>query len=845
MTNLLLKGAVFATLLGVSVACSDGYTPYKPTSPNKGSMTLKVDLDKSLVNGRDSRAEYSDVTTDDLSLSLSANEGDFEESWDNLSDFPEEKEIPVGEYTVEVSYGDPEEEGFEAPYFYGSQTIQIAENEMTEVNITASLQKAMLSIEYSDEFKDYMTSWKAEAIGAGGTVTVVEADEERPVYVQEGSVSVNVEFTKPNGKGGKLEVASFVAKPRRVYHVKVGLDEGYGDAALAVTIDESLAEETILIDISDEILAAPAPEVKAANFDDSQPFVFIPGFVDGVEAKVNIMARGGLKSVNIHTTGTSLLDQQWPENVELMSADASVKAKLDELGLETRGVYNNPDKLAVLDFGGVLDHIIYMSNGDNLTMFTITAKDRYGKVSDPFTVTFDAQRPVLELLSGSAYVGGEEVTVDFNFNAGNVDALKFEYYNNALGIWSTADATITSLHNNPNVDYRATLTIYGESDLKVRATAGRTTSNELDIERTPQVVAKGDVNAFAKKAYIPVTIGDKDNDAALVAKLMAGAQVYVLREGLTNYTQVKTTPMADKFVLEVTGLRAATNYTAKIRNGATDLSDVAEFKFTTESTDDIENGNLGEAPDPMDSQSHWQLFDFDGGWGTNNHMTTSQGGNYGYTRISGTIPSSDATDGYAFLLRTCGWGSGNTAFGNTGLSGLCKYTDPGLLHLGANRYSRPDGYGDNDNVVEYSYRAILVNVNATSSPGPVTTDDLDCGISFKSRPSTLNFQYKYFPKNPNDRGYVEIWVKDAAGNIISKQTDLLIPTSDYTSKKLTLTYPVDAAKAQKLYIKFLSSYNMDFIKLSNDNFSGPGAANTTNGTYMGSQLYLDEISLGY
>ena len=137
MTNLLLKGAVFATLLGVSVACSDGYTPYKPSSPNKGSMTLKVDLDKSLVNGRDSRAEYSDVTTDDLSLSLSANEGDFEESWDNLSDFPEEKEIPVGEYTVEVSYGDPEEEGFEAPYFYGSKTIQIAENEMTEVNITA------------------------------------------------------------------------------------------------------------------------------------------------------------------------------------------------------------------------------------------------------------------------------------------------------------------------------------------------------------------------------------------------------------------------------------------------------------------------------------------------------------------------------------------------------------------------------------------------------------------------------------------------------------------------------------------------------------------------------------
>ena len=844
MTNLLLKGAIVASLLGVSVACTDGYTPYKPSSPNKGTMALKVDLDKSLVNGRDSRSEYSDITADDLSLALSSTEGDFEESWDNLSDFPEEKEIPVGEYTVEVFYGDPEEEGFESPYFYGSTTVKIAENEATEVNISAKLHKAMVTIDYSDEFKDYMTSWKAEVIGTSTTVTSLEAEEDRPVYVQEGHVNVNVEFTKPNGKGGKIEVASFDAKARYNYHVHVGLNgSGSGNAAISVTLDESLAEETITLDISDEILAAPAPELSAPAMSTEEPNVFIPGFVDGIDAKVHIMSRGGLKSIMMHTEGTALLDKGWPEQVDLLNASADVRAKLIELGLDARGVFTNPDRMAVLDFAGVLDNIIYMSNGDNLTTFSLSATDKYGKVSDPLTFGFDAQRPVLELVSGSAYVGGEEVTVNFNFNAGNVDGLVFEYYNDALGIWSTADADISSYDSNPNVDYRAVLTIYGESDLLVRATAGKTSSNELKIERTPQVIAKGDVNAFAKKAYIPVTIGDKDDDAALVARLMADAQVYVIRNGLSTMTKVKTVPLADKMVLEVSGLNPGMNYTAKIRNGQTDLSDAAEFTFTTELATDLEHGNLSYAPERVGGGKNYNIYDFEG-WGTNNPMTTSQGSDYNYCRISGTIPTDDGHDGYGYLLRTCGWGSGNTACGNKGTQGACKFTDPGLLHLGDNRAERPAGYGENDNVVEYSFRYI-VNVNAKNSPGPVTTDDLNCGIDFASRPSSLKFYYKYFPKNPADKGFAEIWVKDAQGNIIARNTLNLPASPDYVQATVPLNYQVDSPRAVKLYVKFLSSYDMEYIKISDDNFSGPGAANLSTGKFLGSQLYLDEISLGY
>lgn len=38
---------------------------------------------------------------------------------------------------------------------------------------------------------------------------------------------------------------------------------------------------------------------------------------------------------------------------------------------------------------------------------------------------------------------------------------------------------------------------------------------------------------------------------------------------------------------------------------------------------------------------------------------------------------------------------------------------------------------------------------------------------------------------------------------------------------------------------------MEYLKRTNDNFSGPGRANLSRGTYMGSQLYIDDIELIY
>lgn len=178
----------------------------------------------------------------------------------------------------------------------------------------------------------------------------------------------------------------------------------------------------------------------------------------------------------------------------------------------------------------------------------------------------------------------------------------------------------------------------------------------------------------------------------------------------------------------------------------------------------------------------------------------------------------------AALVRTIGWGKGNSAI--SGISGICKYIDAGLLHLGSSRTGRPDGYGDG------------------VTQGIITTDDLDCGIAFASRPASLSFKYKYTNKNANDKGYAEIWVKDASGKTIASGNVNLDPASAYQTKTISLSYAAGAAKGAKIYIKFLSTNSRDFLAKNSDNISGPGIANS-DGNYLGSQLYIDDITLNY
>lgn len=824
MKQTLLKGIVSVSVLSLTLACSDGVG--LGFDDGTGSIALSTEVDASVVSGRKSRTEYTDVTPADLSLKLTPADGSAAMTWESVTDFPTDRKFAVGSYTLEAFYGDESAEGFESPAFYGQTQFVVREKETTHVSLTASVASALVSIDYTDGFKDYMTSWSAEVKSAAGSAIHFDDAETRPAYVKPGQVEVNVEFMKPNGKGAKMTAATFEAVAARHYRVTVDIADGAGAVSLVISFDDTLENaEPITIDISDEVLNAAAPEVTAVGFTPGTSFEFIPGqaFADGL--KFHVIARGGLQQVKLTTQSASLLSSGWPAEVDLASADATIQAKLSQLGLITRGVARDAAKLAVVDLTNVMKNIVYLNDGDNTSTFTLEVKDKFGKVSDAIALVAQSKPLVMNIQSTELYVGESTLTFTFEFNVGDPSELVTFKYRNSRGTESDfVPESIESLGNNVYKIVGSVDQANANKDLIFTAIAKDLKTAEYTIQRNPQVVPSNKAaNVFATHAYIPVTIGEQDSDAALVAQLLGQATVMVSTDGV-NYVEKPTTADAANFVLHVAGLDPATNYSFMIKNGRKESTEPVVKTFTTEAAAQLVNGNLDADVTIDGSDSHWENVVFLG-WGTNNAMTTSEGADFGYVRISGTKQTDDAVSGKAVTIRTQGWGSGNSALGHVGSTATLRKIDPGLLHLGSNRSVRPSGYSE---------RA-----------GSFETTDLDCGVAFASRPSSVSFYYKYTAKNSADHGHVLVQAIDESGNVISQAENTLTAVDSYTEMTLPLTYTFNSVKIAKIYVRFLSTNVPEALTKDSDWITPPPFSNLSRGEYAGSTLYVDEIVCNY
>lgn len=834
MNKLKLVGmwAVAAAALVVA-GCSDG--SLTSSSKGQGRISPAVDVNRSILSARDaadapsrkSRAEAEDVSDADLQLTIKSADGAISKSWASLADY-DNPEFPVGIYTVAASYGTEDSEGFEAPYYYGEAQVRVRDGETTSTGVTASLANCRFAFSYTDAFTGYIADWSAEVHSSGGNYFTVAKDETRPVYVRPGYVRISVHIVKPNGKEATVEVATVNAAARRHYNVTIDMNngQGAGEPLLVVEFDESLETEPVEIELSDELFNVAAPEVTPVGFTSGEAIKHIIGEPCNETLSLDIMARAGLKAVTLTSKAPTLVAAGWPAEIDLMQASAAQQAAMQALGFKVTGLWKNPDKMAMVDFSAVIPNIKEASSGATLNEFTITVTDANGRVSQPVTLAVDVRKLHLTLSDPSMLLfGATTMQWTVGYNGSNLqDNVKIQYLNE-LGNWS--DCEITAVEANGEDTYRVTINVPdSSSDHVFRAAGSGLTTEEVTVTvGVPEyTISVDDRNVFANRATIAVEC--PGSEAADVAAAM---RLEVSTDGGNTYAPVsRKNSRASSSAVTLSALQPGTNYTVRASIGSV----VHTATFTTEAAAQIPNGNLDADVSFDGNGNNWENVVFQG-WGTNNAMTTSQGGDLGYTRISGTIQTDDSHSGKAALIRNVGWGSGNTATGSKGTSGKCKYTDVGLLHLGSTRVSRPAGYGDND------YKS------NNASTGPLITDDLNCGIDFSSRPVSISFWYKYSPKNSGDKGYAEIVMTAVDGTVLAKFNTDLSATNSYMQKSFDFSYPQGAPKAAKLYVKFLSSNDIEYFKRTDSNFSGPGFANLGRGAFMGSQLYIDDIELTY
>lgn len=811
MKQIFFKGMLCAAAAAALGACTDGIGLGFDSTDAQGKIALNASVDCSLANSR-SRAEYNEVGLADLSLRLTSADGSYTHTWESVGEFDTNQLFPVGTYTLEAFYGDESAEGYESPYFYGTTTFKVEENETTPVGLEASLANALLDISFTENFTSYMAEYSAEVHSAGGSYFSYDTDLAKPIYTRAGKVEVSVEFTKPNGQQAKLVASEFDAEPRHFYHVTVDVtNDGNGVVnQLVVTFDDGLADESRDIDISDEVMNAPAPVVTPLGFDPSEPLELVAGVAPDYNVGFDVIAYGGLKALTLTTRSASLAGQGWPPEINLIGTDISA---LTALGFEAKGV-GKPDKMAVLTLSDVLHHITYVEGADNTTEFTLVARDSYGKVSESVSLTILTDPLSLTLDSGEYGLGENVISFAMTYNGNSPEDVTVQYHN-TRGTWTTLKPEFTE--GDAKGVYNATAPIAPTyTDVQLRASAPGTATVELTVKPKPRTVVdtKASINAFATFAYIPVTTGTDNSD---FAELTQGVKAYVSADGDTYSEATIAEVLLDSKYIKVEGLKAnASNY-VKIVNAGQAIEVVGATSIDTEQPSTLTNGELDEWNVITNTErgsglaallsASCDVYSTEG-WATFNDLTTSKlVYNTKYSALSSTLSNNNGHNDKCALIRSVG-------FGCTGAT------------------------GNNSNPTEFSQGELFLGTYSMTT-GP------SYGIAFDSRPVSMSFWYKYTPAtNSADCGYAEITLLDATGGEIASKAVALEAADNFTEQVVALDYNFSSAKAASIKVIFRST-NAGTEYLNSTYMPKKTTLGSLSDYYVGSQLFVDDIVLNY
>ena len=100
-----------------------------------------------------------------------------------------------GDYSVEASYGFLEVEGFNKPYFVGSQTFTVVGNETVAVSVPVSLGNTIIRISCSDNFKNYYKDYSFRLSRDGSDVVTFSKDETRAAFIDGYKIKVEGTLT--------------------------------------------------------------------------------------------------------------------------------------------------------------------------------------------------------------------------------------------------------------------------------------------------------------------------------------------------------------------------------------------------------------------------------------------------------------------------------------------------------------------------------------------------------------------------------------------------------------------------------------------------------------------------
>lgn len=842
---------LFLLLAGLASCAKDD-----ARSSLEGRIDVRVNADQSLSDEMSRAAgEESAPDINDFALTIESVDGKVSNAWESFADFSPIS-VAVGTYTVTASYGDAEAEGFDAVSYLGSTNVEVRSAETSEASVTCVINKAKVSIAYTDEFKSYFNSYSAYVSSSKGNKVTYSADEVRGAYFVPGDLGVYLEVTRQGvSKKVTLNPKNFTAEEKHEYRLTMDVDAATASLKIIFN-DNPSSEQNVEINISDEALNADPPVFTPYGFTSGNTLEVLEGaaFTEKLEAYLN--APAGLAKCELVTNSASLKEQGWPESVDLMNLTTEQSQKMTALGLQTKGLGVNHDKIALIDFQQLVPNLTCTSENNEVHTFTLRATDALTKVSEELKLVIETRNNgfAVELPETVPYAS---TSVTFTLTLeGDVSKVKFYYDLSDTGVYQPFDAEKVQI-TSENTKHTVTLT-YPESltdtehDVKLKAEFGvKVIEKSFKIEDPELTLSlkNGDADVWATKAYLQVEASAKSRASRTISSSTVEIQYKKEGEEWKEWPNQSYNEETGLFLLTKMGEGATetegVSYTlrAVYKRGGEIVSISDELNVTTEAKAQVGNAgfedwysealysqNILWAKNTIYNYYFWkENQDVSLRWWDtcNNKTTPNPGGGsvWDYRSAAGVVPTSDEQNTASYHLRTYDGKSELKTEGHTGNAAEIATVGWGSDNLWVN-----------DGATAKNKTAGTLYIGTYGEP-------INYGKSFASRPLGVKFWYKYYSyNNETTTPYVEVYGDNQE---VIGSGSLLINASNYEFKSgyIPIDYPV-AKKAKSITIVFSStdSKNPETKAVQGDagDFSG-----NLDSRHIGSILTVDDVELIY
>lgn len=825
-------------------ACSDDKVN---TGTGSGQISPEISVNPNVIPATDSSHPIvlSDAPKpDDIALTLLDDISNTSRTWPSKSAMDAAELFLPGDYTIMGHSGNARQEGFDKPFFFGSQTFQLKNGETARPQITCTLASTVIEIEYTESYRSLFEDYSVTLHSDGGIYVTCTANEQRPVYLIPGDISMTLFIKMKDGRSASFQpIIVTEAKPGYLYKATLNAIDG-DTPQIVISFDDKVLTDDVTINLTDAFFNADAPAITPSGFIPGEPIRLSEGVAPENPVSM-LVSSSDLQALILTSNAHSLASSGWPQEIDLLNMTKAQADTLKAYGLRWEGLRKGVNNEAVIDFTHVIPNLRYNAQ-TSTTTFTLQARNSTSKVSEPLTLAVEIEPVDLSVVSWTpAIVGINRAELRVKCPSSAIEqnvVLEVEGSNNT---WTPLKIVEIEPVESSVYAIRFNVPAGNGQSLNIRVKYCGEVKQTITITReSPAFTIQ--VDPFALSSVVRII----PDDPKLTSVITSCASIYASGRKLLSLER-----HADDGEILVSGLAQGTRYSfqATVMANPTEGQFTPAVEVTTETCVQLPNSNFEDVKNTIDyrdllsggrySQTVVGIFNLQNrttyslstpkGWANVNDKTFCSGARNHNTwyMVPSTYTVTDCHDGaYAVRIDNVGWDIDGPA--------IPDYRQTAQPYT---RYSL--------NVPQIAHRAAGRLFLGGYSFDPMTsTETYSEGIEIQSRPAAVNGFYKYIPSqnNASDRGIVAVEVlgmADGKETVIASGSQELATALSYTSFAVPLVYNMFGVKAMRIKVMFAASASYGSIDSESEDIIT--YSNPITSTSVGSSLWIDNLNLSY